>query len=103
MGVHMDSLNEHMDRPDMQRLLGEVLHRTRPFLDSPAPALHNLTEVIMSRYSKQLRLLLCFAACFGCPPLIACLSLLWGDVPREATMWLRLALLHAPGCKACFQ
>lgn len=49
-GIHMDSLNEHVDKAGMQQLLGEVLHRSRPFLDSPAPELHDLTEVIISRY-----------------------------------------------------
>ena len=53
LGLHMDSLNEHLDKPDMQRLLGEVLHRTRPLLDGPAPALQALTEVIMSRYNES--------------------------------------------------
>ena len=63
VGIHMESLHEHMDRPDLQRLLGQVLHRTRPFLDGPPPALPNLTEVVMSRYNpKRNRLLVCLAA-----------------------------------------
>ena len=49
VGVHVDSLDEHLDRPEVQRLLGEVLHRSRPFLDSPPPELQVLTTVIMSR------------------------------------------------------
>ena len=48
-GIHMDCLDEHMDRPQLQRLLGEVLHRSRPFLNGPAPPLPALTEVMMSR------------------------------------------------------
>ena len=49
VGIHMDSLHEHMDRPDLQWLLGQVLHHTRPFLHSAPPALPSLTEVVISR------------------------------------------------------
>ena len=48
-GIHMDSLSEHLDKAEIQRLLGEVLHRSRLSLDGSAPALQDLTAVIMSR------------------------------------------------------
>ena len=48
-GVHMRSLDEHLDQQDLQKLLGEVIHHTRASTDHPAPNHQALAKVAISR------------------------------------------------------
>ncbi len=48
-GVHMRSLDEHLDQQELQKLLGEVIHHTRDSMDAPAPDYQTLAKVILSR------------------------------------------------------
>ena len=48
-GVHMRSLDEHLDQQELQKLLGEVIHHTRDSMDAPAPDYKTLANVILSR------------------------------------------------------
>ncbi len=48
-GVHMRSLDEHLDQQELQKLLGEVIHHTRDSVDAPAPDYKTLAKVILSR------------------------------------------------------
>ena len=48
-GVHMRSLDEHLDQQELQKLLGEVIHHTRDSMDAPAPDYKTLAKVILSR------------------------------------------------------
>lgn len=50
----MKSLKEHLDKKDVQKLLGEVLHQAGRQGSSPAPDLEVLTKVILSRYVLQI-------------------------------------------------
>ena len=48
-GVHIRTLNEHLDENMMKQVLGEVLHRAGPPRRSPAPDLQILSKVVVSR------------------------------------------------------
>ena len=48
-GIHMRSLDEHLDQQELQKLLGEVIHHTRDSMDAPAPDHKTLAKVILSR------------------------------------------------------
>lgn len=50
----MKSLKEHLDKKDVQKLLGEVLHQAGRQGSSPAPDLEVLTKVILSRSVLQI-------------------------------------------------
>ncbi|KAL0024068.1 hypothetical protein WJX79_002467 [Trebouxia sp. C0005] len=54
LGIHMDSLKEHLDKQEMQKLLGEIVHRKGHQLDSPAVDLQVLTKVVLSRFGGLL-------------------------------------------------
>ncbi len=48
----MECVDEHLDKQEMHKLLGEVMHRAGPLstpLGSPAPDLQVLTKVVLSR------------------------------------------------------
>ncbi len=62
----MDSLKEHLDKQEMQKLLGEIFHRKGHQLDGPAVDLQVLTKVVLSRY--LLLLSACLISCFGRNP-----------------------------------
>lgn len=47
-GVHIRSLNQHLDQQMIQQMLGEVL-REDPPLEGPIPDLHILPTVVLSR------------------------------------------------------
>ncbi len=49
----MEAVKQHLDKQDLQKVLGEMLHRTRAYLDGPAPDLQILTQVILSRYPAE--------------------------------------------------
>jgi len=49
VGIHMDSLKEHLDKQDMQKLFGEIVHRKGHQLAGPAVDLQVLTKVVLSR------------------------------------------------------
>ncbi len=66
MGIHMDSLKEHLDKQDMQKLLGEIVHRRGHQLDGSAVDLQVLTKVVLSRY--LLLLSACLISCLGLNP-----------------------------------
>lgn len=66
LGIHMDSLKEHLDKQEMQKLLGEIVHRKGHQLDSPAVDLQVLTKVVLSRY--LLLLSACLISCVGLNP-----------------------------------
>lgn len=48
-GIHMRSLDEHLDQQELQKLLGEVIHHTRASMDHPAPDHQVLAKVTISR------------------------------------------------------
>ena len=48
-GIHMRSLNQHLDQQELQKLLGEVIHHTRASTDHPAPDHQLLAKVAISR------------------------------------------------------
>ncbi|KAL0020772.1 hypothetical protein WJX77_012245 [Trebouxia sp. C0004] len=53
-GVHMRSLDQHLDQQDLQKLLGEVIHHTRASIDPPAPDHQVLAKVLLSRFGGLL-------------------------------------------------
>ncbi|KAL0020782.1 hypothetical protein WJX79_001465 [Trebouxia sp. C0005] len=53
-GIHMRSLDEHLDQQELQKLLGEVIHHTRDSMDAPAPDHKTLAKVILSRFGGVL-------------------------------------------------
>ena len=53
LGIHMRSLDEHIDKQELEKLLGEVLHHTRAFTDRPAPDHRVLAQVILSRQVNE--------------------------------------------------
>ena len=48
-GIHIRSLDEHVDQQMMKQLLGEVLHRAGGLPDGPAPDPQILSTVVLSR------------------------------------------------------
>lgn len=50
LGIHMDSLDEHLDQQQLQKLLGEVIHKSRASLDGHVPDHQVLASVVLSRY-----------------------------------------------------
>ena len=52
----MDSLKEHLDKQEMQKLFGEIVHRKGHRIDGPAVDLQVLTTVVLSRYLLLLEL-----------------------------------------------
>ena len=48
----MDSLDEHLDQQQLQKLLGEVIHNTRGSLDGAAPDHQMLASTFLSRQVK---------------------------------------------------
>ena len=69
LGIHMDSLKEHLDKQEMQKLFGEIVHRKGYQLDGPALDLQVLTTVVLSRY-----LLLLSACLISCVELNPCMT-----------------------------
>lgn len=53
LGIHMKSLDEHVDKQELEKLLGEVIHQTRASSDSPAPDHRVLAKVILSRQVSE--------------------------------------------------
>ncbi len=50
LGIHMDSLDEHLDQQELQKLLGKVIQGTSACLDDgPAPDHQMLAAVVLSR------------------------------------------------------
>ncbi len=48
-GVHMRSLDEHLDQQELQKLVGEVIHHTRASIHPPPPDHQLLAKVMLSR------------------------------------------------------
>ncbi len=62
----MDSLKEHLDKQEMQKLLGEIVHRKGHQIDGPAVDLQVLTRVVLSRYLRLLSV--CLVSCVELNP-----------------------------------
>ncbi len=63
LGIHMDSVDEHLDQQELQKLLGKVIQGTSACLDGPAPDHQVLAAVVLSR---QVAFYLCLVA-YSCP------------------------------------
>lgn len=88
----MDSLKEHLDKQEMQKLLGEIVHRKGHQLDGPAVDLQVLTKVVLSRY--LLLLSACLISCVGRNP---CMTdgqchMFRQAVPDKTCNWIMLDL-----------
>ena len=53
----MDSLDEHLDQQQLQKLLKKVIHGTGACLDGSAPDHQVLAEVVLSRQASSYVLL----------------------------------------------
>ena len=54
----MDSLDEHLDQQQLQKLLGKVIQGTSACLDGPAPDHQVLAAVVLSRQAASTYVLL---------------------------------------------
>ncbi|KAL0024407.1 hypothetical protein WJX79_011128 [Trebouxia sp. C0005] len=54
LGIHMDSLDEHLDQQQLQQLLGKVIQGTSACLDGPTPDHQVLAAVVLSRFGGVL-------------------------------------------------
>lgn len=57
LGIHVDSLDEHLDQQQLQKLLKKVIQGAGACLDGPAPDHQVLAEVVLSRQASTYVLL----------------------------------------------
>jgi len=57
-GIHMDSLEEHLDQQQLQKLFKKVIQGTSACLDGPAPDHQVLAAVVLSRQAAPFHVLL---------------------------------------------